>query len=185
MPALCQIFASFFRDAPGLGRTAANEGLVGGQWHALQAGGFRFVTAARFVSISTTPAFAICLPASEFVRANGVFRSPAIPAEHASAATAWLFFLPTTMRSRPGSSSVEERRLAMSVAPSNPSHPSRLLRIEQVCGRVGLGRTYVYELIGQGLFPSPLKIGRASRWRDCELDAWIEQVTQSRGLAAD
>ena len=58
----------------------------------------------------------------------------------------------------------------------------RLLCLEQVRKRTGLGKTATYELIARGLHPSPIKLGRASRWVDREVDAWLERLVIQRGL---
>ncbi len=52
----------------------------------------------------------------------------------------------------------------------------RFLRLEQVCAKVGLGKTSVYALIARGLFPEPYKFGRSSRWLELEINRWVDQV---------
>ena len=55
--------------------------------------------------------------------------------------------------------------------------PDRLLRIEEVKRRVGLGKTMIYRLIQEGKFPAPYKISRfAARWSNIEVVAWIDDV---------
>ena len=54
---------------------------------------------------------------------------------------------------------------------TNPS----LIKIEDVLKRTGLGRTLLYELIGQDAFPEPVKIGRKSCWVEYEVIAWIDE----------
>lgn len=52
---------------------------------------------------------------------------------------------------------------------------AQLLRLPQVLTRVGLRTTRVYQLIGDGSFPAPIKIGdRAIAFLESEVDAWIE-----------
>lgn len=53
---------------------------------------------------------------------------------------------------------------------------SRLIRIPEVMQTVGIRRTKIYELINEGEFPAPVKVGRASFWRSHEIDAWVEQL---------
>jgi prophage regulatory protein len=54
------------------------------------------------------------------------------------------------------------------------TRPDRLLRLPQVREKVGLGRSAVYRLISEGLFPPGVRIGeRAVAWRESDLDAWI------------
>ncbi len=53
--------------------------------------------------------------------------------------------------------------------------PERLLRLAEVRHRVGLGKTMIYAMIGEGRFPKPYKItAAAARWNEREVDAWIE-----------
>ncbi|MFD2233164.1 helix-turn-helix transcriptional regulator [Phaeospirillum tilakii] len=50
----------------------------------------------------------------------------------------------------------------------------KLIRIKDVVSQTGLGRSTVYKLIGEGLFPSPLHpVGRASAWPESEVQRWI------------
>ena len=69
----------------------------------------------------------------------------------------------------------------------------RLLRLPEVMSRTGYGKTRIYELIRQGLFPPPIRLGPNSvAWVEREVDAWIEQkiyssrhgVTQSNNRTA-
>ncbi len=53
----------------------------------------------------------------------------------------------------------------------------RLIRIDEVKHRVGLGKTMIYRLIQQGRFPSPYKLSPfASRWSEQEIVGWIAVV---------
>lgn len=57
------------------------------------------------------------------------------------------------------------------------SFADRLIRIEEVKRRVGLGKSMIYRLIQEGRFPPPYKISPfASRWSDREVAAWIDDV---------
>lgn len=57
------------------------------------------------------------------------------------------------------------------------TRPDRLLKLDEVMRRVGLGKTMVYRLIQEGKFPRPYKISAfASRWSDREVSTWIEDV---------
>jgi prophage regulatory protein len=52
---------------------------------------------------------------------------------------------------------------------------AQLLRLPQVLDRVGLRTTRLYQLIGDGSFPAPIKLGvRAIAFIESEVDAWIE-----------
>lgn len=49
-----------------------------------------------------------------------------------------------------------------------------LLRRKEVEARTGLPRSSLYELIGRGEFPRPIRLGeRSVAWIDSEVDAWI------------
>jgi prophage regulatory protein len=48
----------------------------------------------------------------------------------------------------------------------------------------GLSRSTIYECIGRGVFPAPVKIGRASRWSLAEINAWMESRRAERKQAA-
>lgn len=48
------------------------------------------------------------------------------------------------------------------------------LRLPQVRARIGISKTHVYKLIGDGKFPAPTKLGpRTSVWRASEITAWM------------
>jgi prophage regulatory protein len=50
----------------------------------------------------------------------------------------------------------------------------KLLRLPQVMDRVGLRTTRIYELMGAGTFPKPIRLGeRAVSWLESEISAWI------------
>lgn len=53
------------------------------------------------------------------------------------------------------------------------STPERLIRLPAVLSLVGLGRTAVLDRVKAGAFPQPLKIGRATLWREAEVSAWV------------
>lgn len=53
----------------------------------------------------------------------------------------------------------------------------RLIRIDEVKRRVGLGKTMIYRLIHEGTFPAPYKLSPfASRWSEREIIGWIDRV---------
>jgi prophage regulatory protein len=56
---------------------------------------------------------------------------------------------------------------------------AQLLRLPQVMNRVGLRPTRIYELMGDGSFPKPIRLGeRAVAWLETEVDTWIEAQAQ-------
>lgn len=53
----------------------------------------------------------------------------------------------------------------------------RLIRLDEVKRRVGLGKTMIYRLIQESRFPAPYKLSPfASRWSEREIVAWIDEV---------
>lgn len=55
--------------------------------------------------------------------------------------------------------------------------PERLLRLAEVRHRVGLGKTMIYAMIGEGRFPKPYKITpAAARWSEREIVEWVDKV---------
>ena len=60
---------------------------------------------------------------------------------------------------------------------------ARLLRIGTVEDWVGLKRSAIYQLIAQGIFPRPVKLGkRISVWPSDEVQAWITaRISEGRG----
>ena len=58
-----------------------------------------------------------------------------------------------------------------------PMLPERLIKLDEVIRRVGLGRSMIYRLISQGKFPAPYKLSPgASRWSEQDVVAWINDV---------
>lgn len=46
----------------------------------------------------------------------------------------------------------------------------------------GLTDKWFYKLIKDGLFPRPIKLGRSSRWKQSEVELWLQQrIADSRG----
>ena len=58
----------------------------------------------------------------------------------------------------------------------------RLLRLNEVQARCGLSRSSLYRMMRDGSFPEPLKVGvRAVRWRESEIEAWLEALPRASG----
>lgn len=55
----------------------------------------------------------------------------------------------------------------------------RLIRLPEVLGLVGLGKTTIYTLMKDGEFPQPRKVRHASLWVESEIQAWITTVAAS------
>ncbi|MBN3123847.1 helix-turn-helix transcriptional regulator [Pectobacterium brasiliense] len=66
---------------------------------------------------------------------------------------------------------------------ANKQH--RLIRLPEVKRRTGFGKTWIYELIKAGRFPSQVKTGvRAVAFIESEIDAWIDNaISQSRNAS--
>lgn len=59
----------------------------------------------------------------------------------------------------------------------------KLLSIHDVVRDVSLSRAQVYKLLAEGAFPQPVAVGRSSRWRSDEIEAWIEGLPRKGGAA--
>ena len=58
----------------------------------------------------------------------------------------------------------------------------KLLTCNEVEEILGLGRTTIYEMVGAGRMPAPLKIGkRAIRWDPVELREWLDARPRVEG----
>jgi predicted DNA-binding transcriptional regulator AlpA len=71
--------------------------------------------------------------------------------------------------------------------PPSTSHASeavRLLPIEEVMLRSGMGRTALYARIKAGSFPAPAKVGSGSRWLSTEVGQWVRDVMALRPTKA-
>ena len=56
--------------------------------------------------------------------------------------------------------------------------PKRILRFKQVQELIPFSRSYIYNLISQGRFPSPVKIvegGRGAGWWEHEIQEYVNQ----------
>ncbi len=50
-----------------------------------------------------------------------------------------------------------------------------ILRLPEVMGLVGLGRTTIYEMMAKGDFPRSVSLGRrAIGWISCDIRAWLQ-----------
>ncbi|EJE2441140.1 AlpA family phage regulatory protein [Salmonella enterica] len=74
---------------------------------------------------------------------------------------------------------------------NNSSHLASLLSTDDplidmafITTCTGMTDKWFYKLIGDGLFPKPIKLGRSSRWRRSEVESWMrERIVDSRGGA--
>lgn len=55
-----------------------------------------------------------------------------------------------------------------------------ILRLNEVCKRTGLSRTFVYEYAAAGKFPKQVKLGkRISGWSANAVQAWIDETLKN------
>ncbi|KTT76155.1 helix-turn-helix transcriptional regulator [Sphingomonas endophytica] len=65
---------------------------------------------------------------------------------------------------------------------THETHSNRILRRPEVERIVGLGRSSIYRLISEGLFPRPIAIGRrAVGWTLSSIEEWLSLRPVSTG----
>ncbi|ELY3192589.1 AlpA family transcriptional regulator [Salmonella enterica] len=58
----------------------------------------------------------------------------------------------------------------------------RFVNMAFITSLTGLTDKWFYKLIKDGAFPAPTKFGRSSRWRQSEVEAWLQaRIDASRG----
>lgn len=59
---------------------------------------------------------------------------------------------------------------------------TRILRLDEVCAKLGLRKTVIYQMAAAGELPSQVRItARAVGWVESEIDEWLEQrIAQGR-----
>jgi prophage regulatory protein len=68
---------------------------------------------------------------------------------------------------------------------ASPRSQRRMLRLNDVIKKVGLGRDSIYRLARGKGFPKPIKLGeRASAWFEDEVDAYLEKRAAERDQQA-
>lgn len=69
----------------------------------------------------------------------------------------------------------------MRTAQNIPAAP-RLIRLPEVIQRTTFRKTKIYELIRQGKFPAPVRLGtRTVAWDQDSVDRWINERIADRG----
>lgn len=63
---------------------------------------------------------------------------------------------------------------------SNEIESALLWPLPTVSKRIGLCRSSIYQLIQSGEFPTPLKLGRSSRWLPSEILSWVDDHARAR-----
>lgn len=57
----------------------------------------------------------------------------------------------------------------------------QLVDMQFITRFTGLTDKWFYKLIKDGLFPKPIKLGRSSRWKQSEVEYWLqERIDDSR-----
>ena len=60
----------------------------------------------------------------------------------------------------------------------------RIIRLNEVINRTGLGKTSLYKFIKAKTFPKPIALGeRAVGWVEAEVDQWITARVNERDLS--
>ena len=60
----------------------------------------------------------------------------------------------------------------------------RIMRLKEVMDTTGVGRSYIYKLIADGVFPKPVPLGaRATGWVSDEVESWILERIGERDQA--
>jgi prophage regulatory protein len=65
----------------------------------------------------------------------------------------------------------------------NMAEQTVILRLPELCKRVGLGRSTLYALVQRGQFPRPIPLSqRTVGWSAAEVEQWIaERIAQREG----
>ena len=59
----------------------------------------------------------------------------------------------------------------------------RLMKVDEVLEFTGFGMSTLYRRMSDGDFPRPVQVGpRAVRWKDTDIEAWVEQLTTRDGV---
>jgi len=65
---------------------------------------------------------------------------------------------------------------------TNTPRGERLLRLREVLNRVGYKRSRFLDLVRQGVFPKPVKLGaRAVAWPESVIDALVDRLVKGQG----
>ena len=55
----------------------------------------------------------------------------------------------------------------------------RILRINEVCKKTGIGRSTIYRMMQHGEFPKPIKLGKKiSGWLEEDIDQWLREQAE-------
>ena len=57
--------------------------------------------------------------------------------------------------------------------------PPALLTADEAAAYIGMSRRWVWRATSAGLFPQPVRVGGATRWRRADLDRWIADLEEA------
>src|SRR5258707_12379307 len=78
----------------------------------------------------------------------------------------------------PTTSGTKAMATSNSTPQREPVSGERLLRVEDVMVKAGIGRTTIYAWISQKRFPAPVVLSpKAVRWRQSEVEIWIASLS--------
>ena len=56
------------------------------------------------------------------------------------------------------------------------NYQKRLLRVPDLCKKLGISRAQIYRLLSAGDFPKPLRLSERMRaWRESDIELWIDE----------
>jgi prophage regulatory protein len=61
----------------------------------------------------------------------------------------------------------------------------RMLRLNEVKERLGVGHSFIYDGMKAGTFPKSIKLGENTvRWRESDINAWLDERARATSEAA-
>ena len=64
---------------------------------------------------------------------------------------------------------------------SSPQQLQLFIRLPEVRQKVGMSKSYIYDLISQDKFPKPVKVSsRISCWVTAEVEQWVQEQIDAR-----
>jgi len=69
----------------------------------------------------------------------------------------------------------------LAAAPSTPSEDRDLFTLPRAAQKLSISKRTLERLIASGVFPPPVKIGRASRVLTSDISTYLEQLCRQRG----
>jgi excisionase family DNA binding protein len=58
---------------------------------------------------------------------------------------------------------------------SNGNSPARLVTRDELCARLKLSKRTISRMIATRQLPAPLRLGHSVRWRESEIEEWIQR----------